>query len=137
MQRQSSWPLGVFLLLVLVAFAAWRYLRQPDAASNHDVDATRSVEGRTSGRYLFCFWNVENLFDDQEDPQREGVDRELDRWYSANPTVLRQKLNNLSEALLRLNGGIGPDILAMVEVEGLRAADLLRKRSTTVSPTAI
>src|SRR6476469_2699985 len=30
------------------------------------------------GSYLFCFWNVENLFDDKADPGRRQVDKEFD-----------------------------------------------------------
>src|SRR5205807_309805 len=36
-------------------------------------------------------------------------------------------LDKLSEALLKLNQGRGPDILAIAEVESLRAAELLQK----------
>ncbi len=75
--------------------------------------------------YLFCFWNVENLFDDRED-HRAGADREYDRWFAEDAEIRQLKYRHLSEALVRLNGGKGPDILAVVEVEGPRAAEMLR-----------
>jgi hypothetical protein len=39
--------------------------------------------------------------------------------------VLARKLSNLCDVLVPLNGGRGPDILALCEVESKRAADLL------------
>jgi endonuclease/exonuclease/phosphatase family metal-dependent hydrolase len=76
--------------------------------------------------YLFCFWNVENLFDDKEDG-RTGADKVYDRWFATDPTALKLKLGNLSKALIELNHGRGPDILAVAEVESMRAAHLLRE----------
>src|SRR5271156_1778147 len=79
----------------------------------------------TGDGYLFCFWNVENLFDDR-DNGHTGADREYDRWFARDPAALQLKLDHLSAALIGLNGGRGPDILAVAEVESLRAAELLR-----------
>jgi endonuclease/exonuclease/phosphatase family metal-dependent hydrolase len=76
--------------------------------------------------YQFCFWNVENLFDDRDDGRTEGGDREFDSWFARDPSSLQLKLAHLSEALIEMNHGRGPDILAVAEVESLRAADLLR-----------
>jgi endonuclease/exonuclease/phosphatase family metal-dependent hydrolase len=75
--------------------------------------------------YLFCFWNVENFFDDRID-KRHGADKEYDSWFSRDPEILKAKLGKLTDALLKMNGGKGPDILAIVEVESLRAAELLK-----------
>jgi endonuclease/exonuclease/phosphatase family metal-dependent hydrolase len=75
--------------------------------------------------YLFCFWNVENLFDDLDDG-RTGADKVLDVWFAQNAADRQLKYAHISEALLKLNDGRGPDILAVVEVESLRAAELLR-----------
>jgi endonuclease/exonuclease/phosphatase family metal-dependent hydrolase len=77
--------------------------------------------------FLFCFWNVENLFDDQDDSRTQAGDREYDGWFAHDPAALRLKLDHLSRALIDLNDGRGPDILAVAEVEGARAADLLRQ----------
>jgi endonuclease/exonuclease/phosphatase family metal-dependent hydrolase len=76
--------------------------------------------------YLLCFWNVENFFDDQNDHRHTRGDATYDAWFAKNPEVLRLKLSRLCEALTRLNGGRGPDILALAEVESVRAAELLR-----------
>jgi endonuclease/exonuclease/phosphatase family metal-dependent hydrolase len=76
--------------------------------------------------YLFCHWNLENFFDDKLDDYKHTPDKEYDRWFADNPKVLQRKLDNLSSVLVRLNDGRGPDVLAAVEVESKRAAELLR-----------
>ncbi|MFO0851214.1 MAG: endonuclease/exonuclease/phosphatase family protein [Gemmataceae bacterium] len=78
------------------------------------------------GSYLFCFWNVENLFDDKVDPGRRSVDKEFDVPFGEDAALRQEKLDRLTAALLRMNEGRGPDILACAEVESVRAADLLR-----------
>ena len=78
-------------------------------------------------QYQFCSWNVENLFDDQLSGHEGKADKQFDTWFARDPEVLRLKLDHLSEALIALNGGKGPDILAVVEVESRRAAELLQE----------
>ncbi|HMF13998.1 MAG TPA: hypothetical protein VKE94_16890, partial [Gemmataceae bacterium] len=56
-----------------------------------------------TGEYLFCFWNVENLFDDRIDGWSDKPDKELDYWFAENPKILREKLDHLSRALVALN----------------------------------
>src|SRR5260370_8746151 len=73
--------------------------------------------------YLFCFWNVENFFDDQEDDRLQGPDRDYDRWYAKDPAILKLKLTHITEALIDMNAGRGPDIIALAEVESQRAAE--------------
>ncbi|QDV33284.1 endonuclease/exonuclease/phosphatase family protein [Tautonia plasticadhaerens] len=72
--------------------------------------------------YLFCSWNVENLFDDADDPRNHDP---LDAWFAADPEALRLKLDLLAETLIPLDGGRGPDVLALIEVENRRAVELL------------
>ena len=76
---------------------------------------------------VFCHWNVENLFDDKNDGRTGPGDKEYDSLYADNSGLLQQKLAKHVEAILKMNGGKGPDILAIVEVEGIRAAELLQK----------
>lgn len=74
---------------------------------------------------LFCFWNVENLFDDKDD-DRNSTDEIFDNPFAENAEFRQRKYERLAEALMRLNRGRGPDIIACVEVESVRAAELLR-----------
>src|SRR5438132_8446623 len=82
--------------------------------------AKPAVDSAPEG-YLFCFWNAENLFDDMEDDRLHGPDREYDGWFAHDPAALKLKLDRLSEALIEMNGGRGPDIIALAEVESQRA----------------
>src|SRR5436305_718822 len=56
------------------------------------------------GEYLFCTWNVENLFDDQND-KRNQVDEEYDNWFAENASDRELKYKHLAEALVKMNGG--------------------------------
>jgi endonuclease/exonuclease/phosphatase family metal-dependent hydrolase len=91
------------------------------------AETTAPAPENAAREYLFCFWNVENLFDDQDDQRHNKADQEYDRWFSEDPAIRRLKYAHLSEALTRLNDGRGPDILAVAEVESMRAAELLRQ----------
>jgi endonuclease/exonuclease/phosphatase family metal-dependent hydrolase len=107
---------SALVLVALVAAALWlargRAARPPTA-----------VPSERAGDYLFCHWNVENFYDDDDDPRIHDPDED---WFGRNPDVVREKVTLLAEALLRQGGGRGPDILAMVEVESRRSVELLR-----------
>ncbi len=72
----------------------------------------------------FCFWNVENLFDDKDD-KRNAVDEEYDNPFALNKDLRDLKYEHLATAFLKMNGGKGPDVIACVEIESVRAAELL------------
>jgi endonuclease/exonuclease/phosphatase family metal-dependent hydrolase len=103
--------------LILIAF-----LVLPGCLQPRDP-ATRAT---AAGEYLFCFWNVENLFDDKLDGYSHEPDKDFDAWFAKNPEIRHEKLDHLSSALVELNDGRGPDILAIAECESERAAELLR-----------
>jgi endonuclease/exonuclease/phosphatase family metal-dependent hydrolase len=85
----------------------------------------RPDTGGGNNTYLFCFWNVENFFDDQFDKRTGQGDKVYDPWFAETPDILKLKLAKLTEVLLKMNDGKGPDIIGLVEVESPRAADLL------------
>jgi endonuclease/exonuclease/phosphatase family metal-dependent hydrolase len=78
--------------------------------------------------YLFCFWNVENLFDDVDDHLRGRGDKDYDGWLARDKAMRDLKYANLCKVLLgqALSGGRGPDILAIAEAESQRSVELLR-----------
>ena len=119
-RSRHSTLLGFFLLLVVLGLiAAWQ---------NRDKffgPSTANAPTAGPGEYLFCVWNVENLFDDKLDHRRKP-DEEYDAWFAEVPADRELKYKHLADALLKMNGGKGPDILAIVEVETVRAAELLR-----------
>ena len=77
--------------------------------------------------YQMAFWNMENFFDDHDDGRKTKGDEEYDSWLSRNPQMLQLKLQKLTEGLLSLNGGKGPDIVACAEIESPRSAQLLQQ----------
>lgn len=78
--------------------------------------------------YQFCFWNVENFFDDKPDPTLKPPDKDFDTWFAKDKEALKQKLDKVCQVLLHkdMNGGKGPDIIALAEVESQRVADLIK-----------
>lgn len=117
-----QWKLAVAGLILLVLLVAYF-----TADTRQPVDPTLPDSSRPTGepsaellqreRYLFCWWNLENFFDDKVDGWGDRVDAEYDQWMASNPDLLGLKLSNLCNVLLKMNGGIGPDILACGEVE--------------------
>ena len=77
------------------------------------------------GEVLFCWWNVENLFDDKDD-KRGTIDEEFDNPFAQNETLRDLKYDRVASALLKMNGGVGPDIIALCEVESVRSGDILK-----------
>jgi predicted extracellular nuclease len=66
---------------------------------------------------MIAFWNVENLYDTIDDPavkDEEFLPSAKNAWTSQRYNT---KLKNTAEVILKLNKGIGPDILGMAEVE--------------------
>lgn len=66
-----------------------------------------------------AWWNVENLFDVEDSPARSdklnrALKGELKGW---NDAILTRKVNNLAAIIGQLNGGRGPDLLGVCEIE--------------------
>jgi len=77
--------------------------------------------------YYIAFWNVENLLDIEDSPNRTGklnraLKKELKGW---NVSVLDKKLDQLSKIILQMNDNAGPDILGLCEVENHFVLELL------------
>jgi endonuclease/exonuclease/phosphatase family metal-dependent hydrolase len=129
--KQGFWSLsqrmrwGILMALaVCLAVGLGVYFRPTPAPAPLVETAGAAADGTG---YLFCFWNAENFFDDVEDKRPTQPDKDYDAWFAADGAkVFKQKLKNLTEVLLKMNDGKGPDILALAEVETQRAAELLR-----------
>jgi endonuclease/exonuclease/phosphatase family metal-dependent hydrolase len=129
--RPRFWRQSLLALASLACLAGF-ILPGCDDAGLPEIAQTISPGASTASPggahdYLFCAWNVENLFDDQNDRRTGLGDKEYDGWLSSQPDMLRLKLTKLTDALLQMNQGKGPDILAVVEVESVRAAELLQQ----------
>jgi endonuclease/exonuclease/phosphatase family metal-dependent hydrolase len=69
--------------------------------------------------YYVAFWNVENLFDVDGSPDRpdwlqSALARELAGW---DAEVLSTKIGQLARIIRQMNGGRGPDVLGVCEIE--------------------
>lgn len=113
----ARWAIGG---LVVVGAVALFVLTRP---GNPEVSAQGSNPDQ--GEVLFCHWNVENLFDDKDD-KRGTIDEEFDNPFAEDQKLRDLKYDRIASALLRMNKGVGPDIIALCEVESVRAADILR-----------
>ncbi len=76
------------------------------------------------------WWNLENLFDVNNSPERPAwlqrrLRSELKGWTAA---VLDKKLTNLTDIICRLDGGNGPDILGVCEVENKKVMEKLLQK---------
>ncbi|MBO0700581.1 MAG: hypothetical protein J2P46_19445 [Zavarzinella sp.] len=115
------YPKQAFILLViagilLLGYYAWRHWperRTPPPVTGTGEPAT----------FLFCSWNVENFFDDEDDPK---IHDEMEDWFGNDPAAFRTKVDHLAEGLLKMNGGVGPDIACLVEVENERSMTALQ-----------
>jgi predicted extracellular nuclease len=77
--------------------------------------------------YYVAWWNVENLFDEENSPRRtDKVARALGTsivgW---TPALRDRKIDQLASVIAQLNGGTGPDMLGMCEVENEFVVDRL------------
>ena len=77
--------------------------------------------------YCLAFWNVENLFDAEDYPERSEklartLGSELRDWTS---DVLDQKIHQLASIISQMNGGAGPDVLGVCEIENRHVLELL------------
>ena len=114
------------------------------------TDALRSDTAPTSGSVTIMTFNVENLFDTTHDAgkndstflplaqkqsdqhKRECATITVDRWrdqclnWDWSEAILAHKLEVVAKAILQVDNGRGPDILALQEVENLAILERLR-----------
>jgi len=69
--------------------------------------------------YQIAFWNLENLFDIEKSPRRsDKLERTIGSYlYGWTQSRLARKISQLGSIILHMNGGSGPDILGVCEVE--------------------
>ncbi len=77
--------------------------------------------------YYVARWNLDDLFDEENSPRRtEKLQRTLGNdivgW---TPARRDKKLSQLSSVIAQMNGGAGPDLLGVCEVENRFVLDLL------------
>jgi endonuclease/exonuclease/phosphatase family metal-dependent hydrolase len=76
--------------------------------------------------FYIAGWNLENLFDTLDDPtveQDEEYTPEAPKKWT--PERLEIKLNNQAKIISKMNGGRGPDVLGVCEVENRQVVEML------------
>jgi endonuclease/exonuclease/phosphatase family metal-dependent hydrolase len=86
--------------------------------------------------YCVAWWNVENLFDEENSPRRtDKVARALGGsivgW---TPELRDRKIDQLASVIARINTGTGPDLLGICEVENEFVVTRLRDAVNTRLP---
>lgn len=79
-------------------------------------------------RYSISWWNVENLFDSENSPNRSEklqrtLKKELTDW---TDDILGKKIAQLSQIISKIDNNLGPDILGICEVENRSVVDRLK-----------
>ena len=77
-----------------------------------------------STRYCIAFYNVENLFDPEDDPEKNDDDFTPNGFYHWTNKKFYKKLNDIAKVFLAINGWAPPDIIGLAEIEN---ANVLRK----------
>ncbi len=125
--RRYGFTSLIFSFIALLLIVVQNYFFNSTTKLPPNTQIIGPAGGAKQSEFVFCHWNVENFFDDKNDGRTGPGDREYDVLYANNAGLLKQKLAKMTEAILKMNGGKGPDILAIVEVESERAAKLLQQ----------
>lgn len=88
--------------------------------------------------YYVAWWNVENLFDEENAPAsrrpdkvRRTIEDDIRGW---TPELRDHKIARLASVVGQMNGGAGPDVLGVCEVENRYVLDLLAAAVKNVVP---
>ncbi len=115
----------IYLLLVpLLAFMSCNGRKGTSSSSNMPPQSDYRGE-RPTKSVLFAFYNLENLFDTEDDPLTQDDDftpSGKNRW---TPERMERKLENISRALMTMNDGRGPDVIGVCEVENAHVLSML------------
>jgi endonuclease/exonuclease/phosphatase family metal-dependent hydrolase len=117
--RHPLTALAVIGVLIVGAVAYYWWSNRPKHAEPPPV-----VGDGNPGSILLCAWNVENFFDDQDDPK---VHDDMEDWFGTDPAAFRLKVDHLAEGLLKMNNGAGPDVACLCEVESDRCMKALQE----------
>lgn len=86
--------------------------------------------------YYVAWWNVENLFDEENSPRRsDKLKRVLgDSIVGWTPALRDRKIDQLASIIAQMNAGEGPDLLGTCEVENEFVVQALADRVNVLLP---
>jgi endonuclease/exonuclease/phosphatase family metal-dependent hydrolase len=112
--RETVVLLLIISVVVFGAYGAWR-------ATRHSAPPIGNA-GEPATLFL-CAWNAENFYDDRDDA---NIRDDMEDWFGSDSAAFRAKVDHLAEGLLMMNGGVGPDIACLCEVENERCLEALK-----------
>jgi len=86
--------------------------------------------------YYVAWWNLENLFDEEDsvdrtDKVRRALGASIKGW---TPALRDRKIGQLASVIAQMNGGAGPDLLGVCEIENRTVLNLLVARLRVMLP---
>lgn len=75
------------------------------------------LTAQTSDTFYVASWNVENLFDNVDDPKKEDSEFTKDGRKEWSNERIYDKMSNLADVMKYMNSSSGPDIIGFMEVE--------------------
>lgn len=91
--------------------------KAPPPSLNVTPNAPKPPASPAAQKISVMSYNVENLFDDVKEAEEAVIETD----------ILHKKMQRLASAILQVNGGKGPDILLVQEVENLHVLEMLNK----------
>lgn len=86
---------------------------------------SNSCLSQTSDTLFLAFWNLQNLFDAVDNPEKNDESFLPDGDMEWTEERLDKKMYNLSRIIIMMNDERGPDILGVCEVENLEVFELM------------
>lgn len=80
---------------------------------------------QTEDTLYFAFWNLQNLFDTVDDPNKDDESFLPTGEMEWTEERLDNKMYNLARIIRSMNNGLGPDLLGVCEVENQNVLDLM------------
>lgn len=81
------------------------------------IGATAASAQKTDKQLMVAFYNVENLFDTINDPQTKDEEFTPEGDNQWGTERYKNKLQNIAKVISSMNGGKGPDVLGVCEIE--------------------
>lgn len=78
--------------------------------------STKEAKTNSSQTFTVAFYNVENIFDTVDDPDKIDEDFTPEGRYKWTEAILQQKLTNISQAIAGIDGN-GPAMIGIAEIE--------------------
>ncbi|MEY3398370.1 MAG: hypothetical protein RL220_964 [Bacteroidota bacterium] len=82
-----------------------------------------TVSTGNQAELMISFYNVENLFDTVNDPLKVDEDFTPTGKLQWNTARYQKKLDDLTKVIMFMNGGVGPDVIGLCEVENRKVLE--------------